>query len=306
MSKKQIHIEKYDFDAFEKEKKPFTMIRTDVVQRIPATRIKEAFFWVYLESLPETWKPNKQHLMKHFDISERTYDRYMSWLNAVFLIEYRQNRLDNGSFGKGILIVLNGEKFNPDAAFNRTVKIGGTAVNRSHKGQVVQLHRSANLPMNGETEGSAGDAHINTINKSYKDKIEKKQRQQAPQKPIIVFSCKDDVKNHVENRFIATEKPVDDDLVSQILYYIGDTLDSSDIKKKTNIALKKIREGKWNIPNGWEGITYQSIVEKEETDQATKRVQYQEEAKAFKEIAKAVLSPSASNALAELKKKLAG
>jgi len=138
MSVAHNNIEKYDFDSFEKEQLPFTMIPNQVIQKTPHEFIKPVFLWVYLQSLPKDWTINKNQIMNHFGISERTYQRWMSWLNASSLIEYRQNRNKDGSFGEWKLVVLNGTKFSPDALSNRSAKIGG-----------VDIHRSAKKPLNG-------------------------------------------------------------------------------------------------------------------------------------------------------------
>ena len=88
MSKKIIHIEKYEIGTFEKEGKPYVMIRTDIIQQMMMNHSQEFLLWVFLESLPPTWVPCKTHITKHFNISDRTYERYMAWLNGVGLIEY--------------------------------------------------------------------------------------------------------------------------------------------------------------------------------------------------------------------------
>jgi hypothetical protein len=160
MSSQNINIEKYDFDSFEVEKQPFTMIPNSVIQK--TTNPEATFMWIYLQSMPSTWKPNKQHLMSHFNISERTYERRMGYLNTTGLIEYRQERNESGTFGGWKLIILNGARFNPMADSNRSAKIGG-----------VVCHRSAKKPLNGETDASVNGGHINTTKeiKEIKERI---------------------------------------------------------------------------------------------------------------------------------------
>ena len=58
MTNKPVHIEKYDIKAFEKEQKPFVMVLTDLIQKFPIKHSKELHLWMFLESLPPTWKPN--------------------------------------------------------------------------------------------------------------------------------------------------------------------------------------------------------------------------------------------------------
>lgn len=290
MTVKQIHIEKYDIGAFEKEQKPYAMILTDVIQNAPADRIEEVFMWIYLETLPTTWKPCKQHLMQRFNISERTYERRMSWLNTCGLLEYRQTRENNGSFGKGTLVILNGTRFNPHAVPSRTAKIDGTVVNRLKSAQIVQLHRTAISPVNGETEASAGDGHINTIKISKKD-ISKKINNRDTL--VSIFSDKPSVINFIE-KVLANRKgqePLDDDVIDQGCFYCFEknndkSFDS--VNLRINIFLKKVREGKWLIPQGWNGITSQSVREKDEEHQKQKEIQIQEDAKISRQLFDAV------------------
>ncbi len=304
MSKKEIHIEKYDIDAWEKEQKPYAMILTDVIQRIPPNRIREAFLWIYLESLPTTWVPNKQHLMDHFVISERTYERWMSWLNTVKLIEYRQNRNEGGSFGKGKLIVLNGSRFSPDAECNGTVKIGGTVVNKK-KSKVIHSFDSNRDAKNGgtaktyktrsstvessvspnrqKTEPRCDDGHINKTTKT--NKVKRKTNKGT------VFSCNETVKNHI-NQICANRKVfVEDEIIEQGIYYAYETNQDKSfdsINKRINIFLKKVSEGKWFIPQNYKGITSQSIKQKEDFYNKQKQEQYSQDAKIKRVISQAI------------------
>lgn len=289
MTVRQIHIEKYDIGAFEKEQKPYAMILTEVIQRMPMQHSAAFLLWVYLESLPTTWKPCKHHLTKHFDISDRTYERHMSWLNAVRLIEYRQNRGVDGSFGKGRLVVLNGTEFNPDAVSTRSANIGGAVVTRLTKAQIVQRHRSAKLPLNGDAVERSNDAHINTTKIPKKDVQRKTNNKATPS----VFSDTESVKTHIEivvaNR--KGQEPLDDEIVNQGAFYSftkNEEKSFDSVNKKINVFLKLVREGKWLIPQGYNGITSQSIREKEERDQAAKKEQYAQEAQAFRQISEAV------------------
>jgi hypothetical protein len=112
-------IEKLDFDTIDHEKVPFTIISTHVIQNIK--NHFAGFIWVYLQSLPPKWKVNKYHIMQHFDISERTYQRHMSFLTKSNLIKYETSRLDNGTLCPVVLKVLNGTKF---IQVNHTAKNG--------------------------------------------------------------------------------------------------------------------------------------------------------------------------------------
>ncbi len=323
MSIKQIHIEKYDIGSFEKEGKPYVMIRTDIIQKMVMHHAQEFLLWIYLESLPPTWKPCKGHLTNHFNISDRTYERYMGWLNGAGLIEYRQNRGASGSFGKGHLVVLDGSRFNIDAITSGTVTIGGTAINKKKTKVIHNLddHRTAKFGGTGQsstarshkglseispnrqfTEVRCDDGHINTT-------VKEINKRKKTNNSVTVFSDTDSVKTHIDlvvaNR--RDQEPLNDDIVDQgIFYSFTKNSDHSfdSVNKRINIFLKKVREGKWLIPQGWNGISSQSIREKEEREREVKQQQYRQEATAFREISKKALSPMADKSLSDILKKL--
>lgn len=150
INQRRINIEKYDASVFEKEKIPYTFICNKVIQNI--TDIQAGFVWIYLQSLPATWVPNKFHLMSHFKISERTYQRIMSYLSEVNLIAYTRCRNKNGTLGAVRLIVKNGSEFALPLDSNHTAKIC-----------IVDFNHTAKKPQCGETTAVVFGDHINTI-----------------------------------------------------------------------------------------------------------------------------------------------
>jgi len=304
MTVKYIHIEKYDFETFEKEKKPYVMICTDVIQRIEMKYSQAFLLWVFLESHSPTWVPNRYHLMQHFQISERTYERHMHWLNTVGLIEYRQNRESGGSFGKGHLVVLNGTKFNPDAVSHGTVKIGGTVVNKK-KAKVIHISDTHRDAKNGDsvkpstsrasteelkispnrqiTEVRSNAVHIN------KTKISTKEINKT-NNSVSVFSDSFSVKTHIEKVIGNRNVEVDEEIIEQGIYYAYEKNDDksfASINKRINIFLKKVDERKWLIPHGFHGITSQSIRDTELGYQSKKEKQQAIDASLFQGIVKA-------------------
>jgi hypothetical protein len=309
MTAKQIHIEKYDFKAFEKEQKPYVMVLTELIQNFPMKHSSELLLWMFLESLPPTWKPNKQHITDYFNISDRTYERYMSFLNAANLIEYRQNRTSDGSFGEWTLVVLNGTKFSPDAVSTRTAKIDGTVIKRIKTQKVIHisdLHRSAKFggtvppstepaalrtqkipPFRQITVERCRDGHINTRLKTNKEK------KKTNNPSVSVFSDTVSVKTHI-NLITANRKAfVEDNVIDQGVYYayeVNKDKSFDSVNKRINIFLKKVREGKWLIPQGFQGITSQSIREKDEMNDRKKQEQIHTDAKIGRAINQAVKS----------------
>jgi hypothetical protein len=142
----EINIEKIEkFDSIEHESIPFTQISNKVLQNIKNPGA--ALLWMYLQSMPRTWKPNKFHLMKHFDISKRTYERHIAFLRDVGLVEYRQNRHKNGQLGSIRLIVLNGNKFNH---LHHTAKNGDVVEKMKNPNKIKASHRTAKKPVSGD------------------------------------------------------------------------------------------------------------------------------------------------------------
>jgi hypothetical protein len=316
---KHIRIEKYDIEAFKKEQKPYAQILNEVIQRCPISHANEFLLWCFLESLPATWTPNKQHIMEYFNISQRSYERYLGWLNAVGLIEYRQDRNKDGSFGKWELIVLNGTQFNPDAVSNRSAKIGGAVINRK-KSKVIHItvppilaetaesstdrastEESSDSPFRQKTVERSNGGHINTTIKNIKE------RKKTNNVPVSVFSDTENVKNHIELTIANRKVLVEDDIIDQGIYYAYETnKDKSfdSVNKRINIFLKKVREGKWLIPQGYTGITSQSIRQNEEQEAKLKQEQYQQEAKMFQGITGIVAKGDGLKSFSEMFKKL--
>ena len=150
MNNEKNNIEKLDFMLIEHEKLPYTILNTHVIQNI--TNPVAGFMWVFLQSLPSNWKVNKFHLMKHFDISERTYQRHMAYLSSSNLIQHTRTRFANGTLGSVNLRVLNGSKFRKDAASDHTAKF-----------DIVDFNHTAKKPHCGETTVVGFGTLTNTI-----------------------------------------------------------------------------------------------------------------------------------------------
>lgn len=142
-------IEKLDFETIEREHVPFVMVATNVIQQIKNPMA--GFIWVYFSSLPPEWKINKAHIMKHFELSERSYQRYMSYLKSHNLIEYRRYRFENGTLGPVTLVCLNGLNFKPDVDSDHTAKFG-----------IVVINHTAKTPRSGESTAVVSGTLINT------------------------------------------------------------------------------------------------------------------------------------------------
>lgn len=119
--------------------------------------------------------------------------------------------------------------------------------------------------------------------------LPKKQNKEPINPSVFVFSDKEIIKTHVEDTLDTKGDEAPDDIINQVVFYAAKYIGcDKEVKKKINVALKLIREGKWLIPQGYEGTTSQSIREKEEQHQREKQALHQQEAQAFRALTQAV------------------
>lgn len=156
------NIEKYDFDEFEVEKLPYTMIPNQVIQGLSHKHPVAYAIWSYLQSLPPTWTPNKSHITKTFQVSDRTYHAHMKLLVNFNLVTYVRRRAENGQLGPVVIRVLNGSKFSLTDAKTHTANIC-----------IVDFNHTAKKPQCGEPTMVANCAHINTTTIQTQNKINK-------------------------------------------------------------------------------------------------------------------------------------
>lgn len=125
VSSQKTNINKLNPKKFQHEKIPYTIIANKVIEN--CTNPSAMQIWLYLQTKIETWIPNKYEIMKRFNLSERSYDRYMSYLCKSNLIKFEQERLENGTFGTATMIVLNGTDF--DESHKKNVVVDNFAKN---------------------------------------------------------------------------------------------------------------------------------------------------------------------------------
>lgn len=153
--------------------------------------------------------------------------------------------------------------------------------------------------------GTPAQNDIPNNNIIFPEVSQKKHNRKASKPFVSVFSDIETIKTHIENTIAKRGSYVEDDIVDQIAWYASSSLGNDfELKKKVNIGLKKVREGKWNIPQGYNGITSQSIRQKEEQQAKEKQEQYQQEAKMFQGITGAVAKGEGLKSFSEMFKKL--
>lgn len=91
------------------------------------------------------------------------------------------------------------------------------------------------------------------------------------------------IKTQIQNQLLKHELEVTDDIVGQIEFYVDSKPEQTE-EQTIRVAVSLHKRGIWKIPNGYNGITSQSIREDEEAQQLAKRNQYQEEVAAFRSI----------------------
>lgn len=241
MSTDKKTIEKYNFELFKKEQKPYSMILNKVIQTFSPVYPVPFAIWVFLESMNESWKPNKYHIMKTFSISERTYHAHMKVLSNCNLIQYSRPRFANGTLGKVTLTVLSGVDFIFPPPANHTAKIC-----------IVDDNHTAKKPQCGEPTCVANCAHnnINTINTNkhnIKDhenacarEISSGENLDKPKKPSEAGSQRNEnfVDSHPQLSEENSDMPINPDYVYPETYYgmqdntvspVNDEVVSSDV-----------------------------------------------------------------------------
>jgi len=153
-------IEKLNIKLVRQENKSFTTLYNSVIQNLT-----DAFalgVYCYLSSLPHDWTVSKKQLMNHFKVGKDKISSTMSWLNKNNLIEYIQERNEDGKMGNHVIIVKDGSLFD-----------GGKTGHRKS--------RSPEKPVTGKS------APTNTIHNTNEIK-DKKETLAQPEKKVAVVS----------------------------------------------------------------------------------------------------------------------
>lgn len=158
-------IEKLDFKKVTKENLPYTLILTKVIQNIK--HIESLAIWAYLCSLPPDWKICKEHLKNHFQIGNSKLKAIFSYLKRAGLIDYFQERLENGLMGDHVIHVLCGDKFNENEPYFVT---GGSVSNPPDSTGGSIYRRAVNR--------SSGSGLLQKKQKTKEIKKQKKEREQ--------------------------------------------------------------------------------------------------------------------------------
>lgn len=241
---------------------------------------------------------NKYHDMERW--MKITYDE---WYDQILLtkrqISYSREKLE--SLG---LIETKLQKFNNAPSlhyrvnFEKLYQILINLENEPGKSQNVTME-SNNMSLSESDKMSQPITEITTENTSEKYNKGFVQNKSKPKNGLVqtttqrycsvsVFSDVCSIKSFIEKVVANRKAYVEDDIINQCIFYIGKERNFDAVNHKINIWHKKVREGKWNIPNGYQGITYQSIKDQEQQYDSQKQQQHQKDAQTFRDIKKQI------------------
>ena len=267
-------IKKLDFATVIQNKQPFTVFKNVICQNIDDPTA--GMIWVFLSTLPPLWEVNRTHLMKKFKCGRDKLDKHLTYLKTVGLLEFEPIRNPGGAFVKWNIIV------NADSPyFNQFIQ----STENQYSGEKEPVDNSCTTILKTQGVVKPGSGKSDTYKRnthSVKTKENKKT------KAVSVFSCSKDVQNHLEDVLHTKNVALSQEQISQVLFYVGDSLERPIITKRINTALKLLREGKWNIPSGWKGITSKTIAAKEEAYMRQKEMQQIEDGKINRTINKTI------------------
>ncbi len=263
-------IKKLDFATVIQNKQPFTVFKNVICQNIDDPTA--GMIWVFLSTLPPLWEVNRVHLMKKFKCGRDKLDKHLTFLKTVGLLEFEPIRSPSGSFIKWNIIVNADSEYFNQFIHSTENQYSGEKEPVDNSSTTILKTQGVVKPGSGKSDTYKRNTHLVKTTKNKKTKA------------VAVFSCSQDILNHIVMVASSKNLTLSPDEVDQVLFYIGDSLDHPTISKRINTAFKLIREKKWNIPSGWQGITSKSIEKKEEEYFRQKDIQQIEDGKTKRQL----------------------
>ena len=292
-------IEKNTKNTLSHEDGGFTTLINETLSKIRHTGALGVY--CYLASKPAGWEICKIELQHHFECGKAHIDTCFRYLKKIKAIEITSIRNSLGQITGW------------DTKLKRKISVQTVYVLQNTKNQhsgskKTKLSTDTRIPVSHilDNPESGKSAIINKV--VNKKSIIKKTNNKDP---VSVFSDTCSVKNYIEmvvaNR--PDQEPLEDEIVDQGAFYCftknpDHSFDS--VNKKINIFLKLVREGKWLIPQGWNGITFQSIREADELHEKNKRVPYEQERQSMQTIRQAATSGEGFKGFQEMFQSLKG
>jgi hypothetical protein len=267
-------IEKNNKNTLKNEESGFTTLINETVWSI---RDGMALcIYTYLSTKPTNWNICKKHLQNHFHIGRDKVDKAFKYLKEVGALEITMNRDKEGQCAGWTTVLKRKIAASIQITENPYSGVKHPVDNSSSRSLKIQI---LDNPDSGKTAPT-----------KQRD-LKKKEIKETNRTPVSVsvFSCSKDVQKHIE--YVASMKhlTLSPDQVAQVLFYIGDTLEFNAISKSINIAFKLIREKRWNIPSGWNGITASSVAKKEALYEHEKQIRIIEDEKNAQKLKQEIL-----------------
>lgn len=254
-------IEKNTKNTLQHEEGGFTTLINETIQNIKHTGALGVY--CYLASKSAGWEICKTHLQNHFDCGKAHINTCFAYLKKIGAIEVKMIRN------------IKGQCTGWETVLKRKIPQPVQNTENQHSGDLSRIPISQNL---GFPE--SGKSAIRNKRGFTKKEVIKKTKKES----VSVFSDSCSIKAHIQLVLTKRKASVSDDIIDQIVFYVGNERDYDSVVKKINIALKLVREGKWQIPQGYKDITSQAIKAKEEQQQREKEIQQIEDAKRIREI----------------------
>lgn len=254
-------IEKNTKNSLVHEDGGFTTLLNSTLQNIRNPGALAVY--CYLASKPTDWEICKIHLQNHFLKGKDYINSCFKHLKEIGALEIKMNRDEKGKCTGWITILKS--RINVQYVYDIQ-----NAENQD-SGDSSRILKNQNL---GKPE--SGKSALTNKRRKTKERERNKIKTNPP--VCSVFSDSVSVLSHIDLISKNRKLTVSSDHALEILFYIGEEKDFDVVVKKINIALKAIREGKWNTPYGFNNkptlSTTQSRKIKEETDEERQERQF--------------------------------
>lgn len=110
-SNDSVSIQKLDASEAIREQIPYTTLSNKVLQHLCNPEALAA--WCYLQSMPPRWLVVKENIRKHFGWGINKINEVFALLKKLMLIEYSRERKKDGTLGEIVIIIKNGDEYNP-------------------------------------------------------------------------------------------------------------------------------------------------------------------------------------------------
>lgn len=252
-------IEKNTKASLSHETGGYTTVLNSTIQNIK--NLQASGLYSYLATLPENWVICKLQLAQQFGCGRDKINSCFNYLKKLGLIEVTMLRNELGQcIGWDYRLRCK----IPEHIVNATQN---TEKPYSSKSSRILKNQNVGKPESGKS------APTNKEQEKNKDSLKKQNKGPVSS----VFGNSSFVRGHIDSMLRNKGLSLTEDLINQIMYYIGMELDFDIVVKKINIALKMIRENRWQTPYGWNGGEATAAIQpakKQETDEQRKERQF--------------------------------